>query len=152
MTTTDTTTPRAGHCQCEEIQFTVTGPPDYVHTCSCRDCLRLSGGPMMSWVSFPLEGLIWTGPGGEPAWHNTWPDSRRGFCPRCGSQLCALDDGATSIAITLSVLGNPPDLLPVNQSHRETAVTWLPQVPDTRGQDTAPASGGILTDRAGAGP
>ncbi|MFB7467689.1 hypothetical protein ACFCZ1_30060 [Streptomyces sp. NPDC056224] len=45
----------------------------------------------------------------------------------CGSQVCALDDGATSIAITLSALGNPPDLVPVNQSFRETAVR-LPQV------------------------
>ncbi|MFD7560230.1 hypothetical protein ACFV9E_37745 [Streptomyces sp. NPDC059835] len=50
----------------------------------------------------------------------------------CGSQLCALDDGAAGIAVTLSALGNPPDLVPVGQSFRETAVTWLPQVPDSR--------------------
>ncbi|MFF3624703.1 aldehyde-activating protein [Streptomyces sp. NPDC002467] len=86
----------------------------------------------MSWVTFALDGLTWTGSGGEPAWHHTWPDSRRGFCPGCGSQLCALDDGAAGIAVTLSALGNPPDLVPVGQSFRETAVTWLPQVPDSR--------------------
>ncbi|MET9887143.1 aldehyde-activating protein [Streptomyces sp. NPDC006430] len=85
---------------------------------------------MMSWVSFPLDGLAWSG--AEPSWHYTWPDSKRGFCPSCGSQICALDDGATSIAVTLSALGNPPDLVPVNQSFRETAVPWLPQVTDTR--------------------
>nr|WSW49905.1 GFA family protein [Streptomyces sp. NBC_01001] len=132
MTTTIRATPRTGRCQCRDIQFTVTGEPDYVHTCSCEHCQVLSGGPMMSWVSFPLDGLKWTGAGSEPAWHYTWPDSRRGFCPRCGSQLCALDDGADSIAITLSALGNPPDLLPVNQSYRDTAVPWLAQTPDSR--------------------
>lgn len=84
---------------------------------------------MMSWVSFPLDGLTWTGTGGEPSWYATWPDSRRGFCPRCGSQLCALDDGATSIALTLSSLGNPADLVPVTQSFRDSTVTWLPKSP-----------------------
>lgn len=129
--------PRPGGCVCRHIRFTVAGPPDFPHTCSCRDCQGLSGGPMMSWASFPLGGLEWTGPGGEPAWHYTWPDSRRGFCPRCGSQLCALDDGATSIAVTLSALGNPADLVPVTQSYRDTAVPWLGQVPDTRATQAA---------------
>ncbi|MEU4730136.1 GFA family protein [Streptomyces sp. NPDC023588] len=132
MTTPPATeTPRAGGCQCGTIQFTVTGDPDYPHACSCPHCQRLSGAPMMSWVSFPLGGLTWNG-GSEPTWHYTWPDSRRGFCPACGSQLCALDDGATSIAVTLSALGNPPDLIPVHQSFRDTAVPWLTQVTDTR--------------------
>ncbi|WP_327378292.1 GFA family protein [Streptomyces sp. NBC_01216] len=78
--------PRTGHCQCGNIQFTVCGEDDYVHLCSCEDCQSLSGGPVMSWVSFPLAGLKWTGAGGEPAWHYTWPDSRRGFCPNCVMQ------------------------------------------------------------------
>ncbi|WP_327386887.1 GFA family protein [Streptomyces sp. NBC_01207] len=125
------TTARSGGCLCGKVQFTVTGEPDYPHTCSCRDCRGLSGAPMMSWVSFPLDGLAWSG--AEPSWRYTWPDSKRGFCPSCGSQICALDDGATSIPVTLSALGNPSDLVPVNQSFRETAVPWLPQVPDTRG-------------------
>ncbi|MGA5266246.1 GFA family protein [Streptomyces lydicamycinicus] len=123
---------RSGGCLCWRIRFTVTGTPDYPHTCSCTHCQRLSGGPMMSWVSFPLSGLTWTGDGGEPAWHYTWPDSRRGFCPDCGSQLCALDDGASSIAITFSALDDASGLVPVNQSFREDAVTWLPPVPDTQ--------------------
>ncbi|MFJ9789336.1 GFA family protein [Streptomyces globosus] len=130
--TPTSTTARAGGCQCGKLQFTVTGEPDYPHTCSCGHCQALSGGPLMSWVSFPLAGLKWTGAGGEPAWHYTWPDTRRGFCPSCGSQVCALDDGSTSIAITLSALGNPPDLVPVNQSYRENAVPWLAPIPDTR--------------------
>ncbi|AOP49064.1 GFA family protein [Streptomyces lydicus] len=124
--------PRSGGCLCRRIRFTVTGTPDCPHTCSCTHCQRLSGGPMMSWVSFPLSGLTWTGDGGEPAWHYTWPDSRRGFCPDCGSQLCALDAGAGSIAITFSALDDASGLVPVNQSFRKDAVTWLAQVPDTR--------------------
>ncbi|GES33338.1 hypothetical protein San01_58260 [Streptomyces angustmyceticus] len=56
----------------------------------------------------------------------------RGVCPDCGSQLCALDDGAGGIAITLSALDDASGLVPVDQSFRDDAVAWLPQVPDTR--------------------
>lgn len=132
MPMSSNTAPRTGHCQCGEIQFEVGGEAEYPHTCSCGDCQSLSGGPVMSWVSFPLDTLKWTGIGGEPNWHYTWPNSRRGFCPKCGSQVCALDYGADTIAITLSALGNPADLIPVNQSFRESAVPWLAPVPDTR--------------------
>ncbi|MFE7804520.1 GFA family protein [Streptomyces sp. NPDC057430] len=78
------TTARSGGCLCGKVQFTVTGEPDYPHTCSCQDCQGLSGAPMMSWVSFPLDGLAWSG--AEPSWHYTWPDSKRGFCPSCVMQ------------------------------------------------------------------
>jgi hypothetical protein len=124
---------RAGGCLCGKIRFTVTGEPDYPHTCSCLHCQKLGGGPMMSWVSFPLDGLAWTGEGGEPSWYYTFVgETKRGFCPACGSQLCALDDGGNSIAITLSALDDAADLIPVNQSFRDDAVSWLPQVPDSR--------------------
>ncbi|WP_260639876.1 GFA family protein [Streptomyces angustmyceticus] len=116
------------HAEEEQDTNTRTGQG----TCNCTHCQRLSGGPMMSWLSFPLSGLTWTGDGGEPAWHHTWPDSRRGFCPDCGSQLCALDDEARSIAITLPALDDASGLAPVDQSFRDDAVAWLPQVPDTR--------------------
>ncbi|MFJ8676956.1 GFA family protein [Streptomyces sp. NPDC093589] len=132
MSETSEDTPRSGECLCRRIRFTVAGAPDYPHTCSCMHCQKLSGGPVMAWVSFPVSGLTWTGPGGEPAWHYTWPDSRRGFCPNCGSHLCALDDGAESIALTLSTLVDASDLVPVNQSYRQDAVPWLAPVPDLR--------------------
>ena len=132
MSTTPNSAVRTGGCLCRKIQFEVIGEPDYPHTCSCPHCKALSGAPMMTWVSFNLDGFKWTGPAGEPSWHYTWPDSKRGFCPSCGSQLCAQDDGADSIALTFFALDDPSDLVPVNQSFRGDAVGWLPQIPDTQ--------------------
>ncbi len=127
------TTARTGGCLCGKIRFSATGEPDYPHTCSCQHCQKLGGGPMMSWVSFPLTGFAWTGEGGEPSWYYTFEgETKRGFCPTCGTQVCALDDDGDSIAITLSALDSADDLIPVNQSFRDDAVSWLPQVPDTR--------------------
>lgn len=126
---------REGGCLCGRIRFEVAGAPDYPHTCSCPHCRKLGGGPMMSWVGFPAAGLRWTGEGGEPAWYDTFKDeTARGFCPTCGSSVAARDYGDDTIGITISALDeqDDPRLVPVNQSFRDTAVTWLPQVPDTQ--------------------
>ncbi|MFF3356737.1 GFA family protein [Streptomyces sp. NPDC002917] len=128
LSTIPDTTVRVGGCLCGQIRFAVASDPDYPHVCSCTHCKKLSGGPMMAWVSFDLDGFTWTGPRGEPSWHYTWPDSKRGFCPSCGSQVCAQDDGADSIALAFFALDDPTDLIPVNQSFRDGAVSWLPQI------------------------
>ncbi|MGY0234100.1 GFA family protein [Longispora urticae] len=125
----------AGGCLCGRIRFTVSGEPDYPHVCSCRHCQKRAGGPLQSWVSFPLDELRWTGEGGAPTWYDTFPDTTtRGFCATCGSHLAAYDYGDTLIGINLTALDDQhdPRLVPVNQSFRDDAVGWLPQVPDTQ--------------------
>ncbi|MBF6354195.1 GFA family protein [Nocardia higoensis] len=72
---------------------------------------------MMSWVDFPRDGFKWTGPGGEPVWYNTFPDSRRDFCGECGSSIAAQDDGdAELIGVTMMSLDDHTDLVPERQS------------------------------------
>ncbi|QOC93499.1 hypothetical protein [Micromonospora craniellae] len=48
--------------------------------------------------------------------------------------MAAFDYGDTLIGINLTALDDQDDplLVPVNQSFRDDAVTWLPQVPDTQ--------------------
>ncbi len=46
-----------GGCLCGRIRFFVVGGPDYPDVCSCPHCQQRAGGPMQSWVSFPLAGL-----------------------------------------------------------------------------------------------
>ncbi|MFC8238524.1 hypothetical protein [Streptomyces sp. NPDC057284] len=45
--------------------------------------------------------------------------------------MCAQDDGADSIALTFFALDDPIDLIPVNLSFRDDAVSWLPQILNT---------------------
>lgn len=126
---------RTGGCLCTKIRFSVTGAPDYPHVCSCTHCQKRAGGPLQSWVGFPLDGLRWTGDGGEPTWYDTFPgQTKRGFCATCGSHVAALDYGDTTIGINLTALDDQTgtDLAPVNQSFRGDAVAWLAQVPDTQ--------------------
>ncbi|MBG6136060.1 hypothetical protein IW245_002254 [Longispora fulva] len=86
-------------------------------------------------MSFPMQGLRWTGEGGEPRWYDTFAGkTTRGFCTTCGSSVAAIDYGVDLIGINMSALDvqDDPRLVPVNQSFRGDAVPWLPQVPDTQ--------------------
>lgn len=88
---------------------------------------------MMSWVAFSLDSFEWTGEGGEPTWYETFRgETKRGFCPTCGSHVAAIDSGDTWMGVNIPALDEPDgdEFVPVNQSFRGDAVSWLPQVPD----------------------
>jgi hypothetical protein len=122
---------RVGGCHCGNIRFAASGDPDYPHTCSCTDCQKRGGAPMMSWVSFPLDGFEWTGPCGEPSWYDTHEGvTARGFCPDCGTHVAAYDYGDVWMGVNIPALDDAgdPALYPVNQSYRGDAVPWLGQV------------------------
>jgi hypothetical protein len=87
------------------------------------------------WAAFPLQGFAWTGEGGEPTWYDTFPGkTERGFCPTRGTHIVAFDYGDTWMGVNIPALDQPDTagLVPVNQSFRGDAVSWLEQVPDTQ--------------------
>ncbi|MFJ7969638.1 GFA family protein [Streptomyces sp. NPDC096324] len=116
---------RTGHCQCGRISYQVTGLPDDPHLCSCIHETRISGGPAVLWVGFPLDTLIWTGPGGEPKWYATYPTLHRGFCPDCGTHLVSVADNSDMIMVTGFSLADRSGTDPVGHSFREEAVPWM---------------------------
>ncbi|MFI1018601.1 GFA family protein [Streptomyces sp. NPDC020965] len=119
-----------GGCHCGRIRFTAAGVSDYPRTCSCPDCQKRGGCPMMSWVAFPLDGFTWTGEG-EPTWYDTFPgETRRGFCPDCGSHIAAFDHGDTWMGVNLPALDNP---------RRPRARPGQPVLPRHRGDPAAPS-------------
>ncbi|WP_449289915.1 GFA family protein [Nocardia aobensis] len=114
-----------GGCLCGNIRFSVTGDPDFPHLCSREHCQRLSGAPVMAWVSFPEKGFTWTGPGGEPTWFETFPQICRGFCPKCGSSIASKGDEPGLVGVTITALDDHSGLIPVKQSFAHNAVPWL---------------------------
>jgi hypothetical protein len=114
-----------GRCLCGRIAYTAEGKPSFPHLCSCRMCERWSGAPTVAWLEFPLSGFKWTGKGGKPSFYRSSEKSRRGFCPRCGSSLCILDDGYDKISVTIESLDDPAAVTPGKQhSYRESAPPW----------------------------
>lgn len=114
---------REGGCLCGRIRYRVTADPVYPHLCSCSHCQSWSGAPAVGWVDFALSGFEWTGDA-EPTWYHTYPDSKRGHCVVCGSSLCALDDDADSICVTLGSLDPGSDVAPEGHSFESEAPSW----------------------------
>ena len=79
-------------------------------------------------VDFPREAFEWTGPGGEPTWFNTFPDSQARAHGGVYRVCCGADDGeAKLVGVTMS-LDDHCGLVPERQSFRTNAVPWLPIV------------------------
>ncbi|WP_164503872.1 GFA family protein [Rickettsiales endosymbiont of Stachyamoeba lipophora] len=115
----------SGRCLCGHISYKVEGKPAFPHLCSCKMCQKWSGALTVAWTEFPIKTLTWNGPGGEPAFYRSSKKTQRGFCPKCGSTLCALDDGYENISITIASLREPSSVIPGNQhSYQEEAPSW----------------------------
>lgn len=114
-----------GGCLCGTIRFEAIGAPERPHTCSCRMCQRHTGSLTATWVEFPSEAVMWTGPGGSPAKWRSSEMSSRAFCPQCGSSIGAIDDKPT-IALLVGTFDTPnrKALMPTAHSYRTPRPTW----------------------------
>ncbi|MFE3105262.1 GFA family protein [Nocardia tengchongensis] len=115
-----------GGCLCGKIRFRADAEAIWPHLCSCEHCQKLSGAPVVAWVSFPAASFTWTG---QPKWFATHPTTDRGFCGECGSFLGARDtegECKDQIGVTMFALDDHRGLSPVHQSCKDNAVPWLP--------------------------
>ena len=74
----------AGGCLCGRLRYTVSAEPSNPHYCSCRQCQRWSGAPVVAWIDAPLSA---TRIDGALSWHRSSERAQRGFCPSCGSTI-----------------------------------------------------------------
>lgn len=101
-----------GGCLCGHIRYIARSKPVFPHLCSCQICQNWSGAPTVAWVEFSLSGFKWTGNGGAPAYFKTSPKTQRAHCPKCGSNICAIDEGYENISIVMGSLDNPNAIVP----------------------------------------
>lgn len=118
-------TTHTGGCLCGDIRYEVSAEPANPHFCSCRQCQRWSGAPVVAWVDFPLNALAYVGPGGEPSYYRSSASAQRGHCATCGGTVCALDDGSDTVCMTIASLDDPDPVVPASQSYPASAPSWL---------------------------
>ncbi len=115
----------SGSCLCGNITYQVKEKPIFPHLCSCHMCQKWSGAPTVAWVEFPLKTFKWNGPGGQPVYYRSSEKTQRCFCSKCGSALCALDDGSHNISIVIASLCEPNLVIPHEQhSFAKEAPFW----------------------------
>src|SRR4029453_14467956 len=95
---------------CGATRYESTAEPMMMLHCHCRDCQRASGGPFSSYVIVPT-GVLKLLQGSLPfhaSPREAGGQTRRGFCPECGSPIQVTTDTQPDIvAIRTASLDDP---------------------------------------------
>ncbi len=137
----------SGHCLCGNIRLTIDADPIGARMCWCHDCQRIASGSATVNVLFPQEAVRFEG---DVTFIEMVADSgnivRRGFCPKCGSQLfsATIEPAGMPIRIRAGVLDDPELIAPQAIIWAESAPKWaildpaLPHFP--KGPPAPPAN------------
>ncbi len=113
-----------GGCLCGAVRYEVFGSPRFPHLCSCRQCQRWSGAPVVGWVDFPKESVRWRG--SRPVkFFGSSEGTQRGFCEACGGSLLAQDEGADTVCLTLASLDASDSFEIESHSFADLEPCWL---------------------------
>jgi len=76
-----------GRCLCGAVRFEAMPPTLFFAHCHCQWCREAHGAAYVSWVGIAADRFRLVAGEGELRWYQSSPQSRRGFCSRCGTTL-----------------------------------------------------------------
>ncbi len=47
------------HCVCDQVRYKILSDPLWTALCHCESCRRACSAPMMAWMEFRPNGMIW---------------------------------------------------------------------------------------------
>ncbi len=113
-----------GGCHCGAVRYAVSGKPEGSMICHCQTCRRVSGAPVVAWVS--VESGKFEIVRGHAKAYVSSGGVRRQFCGRCGAQLTyARVDDEDSIDVTTATLDHPEAFPPTHHSWLSHDIEWL---------------------------
>ncbi len=113
---------RTGGCACGAVRFTAPGEPLRVGLCHCMTCRQASGSIFNAFVIYPGDAVEVAGE--TTAWASS-TQGRRHFCPRCGSQIFARDEGGREIELRLGAFDQPNLFAPTYEAWIGRREDWL---------------------------
>jgi hypothetical protein len=129
-----------GGCACGAIRYRTSGTPTNSMVCHCRSCRRISGAPVVAWVTFPIARFQFIA--GKPSEYRSSKPVRRTLCAACGTPLTYVhDDSPDTLDITTCSLDAPGAFPPTHHSWLSHDVAWvkfgdgLPAFPRSRYDD-----------------
>lgn len=129
-----------GGCQCGQVRYRIEGEPVMAALCHCSMCRRANAAPVVGWTMFPDSQVRFLA--GEPTIYESSPGCRRGFCARCGTQICFTADFLPGlIDITTGSLDEPARMPPTLHFWDSKRLPWmhfaddLPKFPELPVQD-----------------
>ncbi|HET9448608.1 MAG TPA: GFA family protein [Steroidobacteraceae bacterium] len=115
---------REGGCQCGAIRYRAAGEPVLAALCHCSSCRRASAAPTTGWAMFPQTQVTFTK--GEPTTYASSAEGRRGFCNRCGTQVCFTASFLPGlIDMTIGSFDAPESLPPTMHYWDSKRLPWM---------------------------
>lgn len=113
-----------GGCHCGAVRYTLSARPEASMICHCRTCRRISGAPVVAWISTTTDALTFTK--GKPARYASSPGVQRQFCAACGAQLTYAGPGyGDAIDVTTASLDDPDAFPPTHHSWLSHDIAWI---------------------------
>jgi len=113
-----------GGCQCGAIRYKISGRPLTAALCHCAMCRRANAAPAVAWAMFGESQVAFTK--GSPTTYASSAEAKRGFCPRCGTQISfAADYIPGLIDITVGSLDHPEAVAPVLHYWESQRLPWV---------------------------
>ena len=123
-----TTTPDLlGGCQCRAVRYRVTGAPIAAALCHCSMCRRANAAPSVAWAMYQQLQVDFLSL--HPTVYESSPGCRRGFCPRCGTQIMFAADYLPGLVdLTIGSFDDPAALAPAFQYWHAERLQWFETV------------------------
>ena len=83
---TDSLAPLKGGCLCGGVRYRIRGPRRNIVCCHCENCRRTHG-HFAAYTALRRSDLELLADSTLTWYHDLSPDTRRGFCRRCGASL-----------------------------------------------------------------
>ena len=110
-----------GGCFCGDLRYRTSQDPEWVGSCHCTMCRKISGAALSTFAVFPPETFEWTK--GAPTQYRSSEATTRGFCARCGSTLSW--ETEEMFGVMVGSLDRPEDVQPECHTNTETWLPWL---------------------------
>lgn len=144
---------RTGGCLCGSVRYTITGEPEFVMQCYCRECQLATGTGHTTIVGVHCDNLSVEG---APSVYTTTGDTggrvNRHFCPTCGSRLYTSGDLPGPIRmVQAGTLDEPASVTPAAAVYLSKRIPWdkvddsLPGFPEMYPLDQSPQDVGRAT-------
>ena len=115
------TTEIEGGCHCGAVRYAIAGVRASM-VCHCGTCRRVSGAPVVAWVSVAAGDYRVTR--GAPASYASSPGVIRSFCALCGAQL-TYASAPGEIDVTTASLDDPDAFPPTHHSWLSHDIAWV---------------------------
>lgn len=120
-----------GGCMCGMVRFKVSPPYKGIISCHCKQCQRFHGNYNPLLIA-EKKNFSFTSGEDNVQWFNSSPESERGFCKTCGSQMFKRDKTGPKMKMSVGCLDDTSGLTTVKNVGLESKGDYYVTPPENK--------------------